>query len=117
MLMTVDRMRRVLALVLALALVAGLATYDAHASSMNRQMVTATACDMSMPGGCNGCGDDRGMPSGACFTFCGGVIALLPSGVTETIATSVTPPPGPVASMSGRAGSPDPYPPKSSVLS
>ena len=107
--------RCISALLLVLALVVGSVTQGVQASDMALKMATATM-DMPMPGGCNGCsGDDPGMLA-ACSAVCG-IAAVLPLVPTVAGAISVAPPAARAISVAGLHGPPDPYPPKSSILS
>jgi hypothetical protein len=74
--------------------------------------------DMPMRGPCDGCaGDEQGAALGACAAFCGAVIAVpavaaifaaLP---IDTLGPSATP------IVMGHADPPDPYPPRTTILS
>jgi hypothetical protein len=74
--------------------------------------------DMPMPGKCNGCaGNENGVASAACVAFCSAAIALpvTPAVLHAVPAETLSPTRKPGAS--GLADPPDPYPPKSPILS
>lgn len=111
---------RCFALCAILAVSLGLVAHSVAAAQMDAKMMTAAAAgEMSASsGGCNGCGDDDGgMPAMGCFAPCGGSVAVLPS--VAPLKTVAVEQPGPVTVRSdpGRVRPPDPYPPRSSVLS
>lgn len=113
--------RRLSALFLALALLAGPVVQVVWASDMAAKMTVVAADDMSnmaMPSGCHGCGgDDQAMPT-PCFAICGGgVFAIMPAAPALAMAVSVSPLGTPVVSIAGYHGPPDPYPPRSTLLS
>ena len=107
-----------LAFLLVLPLQAGMATPMCEAGKSVLAMAMADgAGPMSSP--CDGCAGDEGggMAMDACFALCAGAIALPPS-VSSVVTASnerLTPMVGILAL--GHAGPPDPYPPRSVVLS
>jgi len=110
------KVRRILALLLALTLVVSGAMHSVQAADMTVKMTAATG-DLPMPGGCNGCnGDDHSMTPAACFALCGGVTAVLPSVPLVAAATLVSSPAAQAASVAGLHGPPDPYPPRPTIL-
>lgn len=116
--MALPKLRAILAVALALTITVGLATHSVGASDMNARMTAAVVDDMPMPGGCNGCvGDDVGMATTACITLCGGVVAVLPQVEPLAIVVAMARSPVPAAPMLGHNGPPDPYPPRSNILS
>lgn len=114
--MGVRKVHRFVALLLALTLVVTGAVQGVAAADMTVKMAAATA-DMPMPNGdCGGCsGDDPGMLA-ACSAACG-ISAVLPLVATVPGAITVAPPAVLVISVSGLHRPPDPYPPRSTLLS
>jgi len=113
-----EKVRRLSALFLALALIMAGVGQGVQASDMAAKMMATTAAsDMSMPGGCGGCsGDDQGMPM-ACFAVCvGSVFAILPATPAIAAAGLVSPPARPIVVIAGHHGPPDPYPPRPTIL-
>ncbi len=123
------KMRRPLAVLLALALSLGLVMHSvpdgksvAKAADMTAGMSMDAAMDMPTdmptPGKCNGCaGDEKVMMPPACSAFCGSVVAipLVPAVFRAIPIGAMWPAAGTVAT--GHTGPPDPYPPKPVVLS
>jgi hypothetical protein len=111
-------LRRWFALLAVMALISGLAAHGVAAGDMSAKMMgMATASEMSPSSTCNGCGGgDDGMPATACNAVCSGIVAVLPDLAPVAMAAVEPAAPIAVASHLGRDGSPDPYPPKSSVL-
>jgi hypothetical protein len=59
--------RRILALVLSVALATGLVLHSAYAGDMGMSSPAAMSSDAPMPSGCDGCGDDgKGVAPGLC---------------------------------------------------
>ena len=110
--------RRLLVLLLSVALATGITMRVAHADGVDMTAAAMTT-GMSMDGKCHGCpGEDKAMPPTACFAFCGGVVAALPSLAVALEAPGidgVAPAQEPVAT--GHAAAPDPYPPRPISLS
>lgn len=106
--------RRLSALLFALALVVGLAAHGVQAAHMSATMAAA-AMDSPMPDGCNGC-DKDGKAVPACSAICAGLVAVLPAPPTvQTV--RITPRYADVsASAVGLRGPPDPFPPRSTIL-
>jgi hypothetical protein len=110
-------LRRWFALFAVMALVSGLAAHGVAAADMGAKMMSPAASDMAPSSTCNGCGGgDDSMPATACNAVCSGIVAVLPD--FAPVATAAVEPATPVAVPShlGRDGSPDPHPPKSSIL-
>jgi hypothetical protein len=109
---------RIVTVLLALTLVAGVVPHGLRAADAGVKMVTAVATDMPMSGKCDGCGDDqKAMTSAACSAYCGGVAALpLVATAFELTSAKVfagfSGPP-----LAGHTIPPDPYPPRPAVLS
>lgn len=106
--------RRLSAILFALALVVGFAAHGVQAAHMSATMAAA-AMDSPMPDGCDGC-DTDGKAAPVCSALCAGVVAVLPAApAVETI--KITPHYTDVrASISGLRGPPDPFPPRPTVL-
>jgi hypothetical protein len=115
--MAACKVRRIVALLLAVTLVVTGTVNSVQAADMTVKM-TAVATDMPMPGGCNGCsGDDHGLSSTSCFTLCGGVTAILQPVPLVAAETLISSPPSPTTGVVGLHGPPDPYPPRPISLS
>jgi Fe-S cluster biogenesis protein NfuA len=95
---------------LAVVLMLGMIVHAVGGTDIVVQSAPATVSHVSMPGGCNGCGSAEHGTSAACDVLCSGVMAV-PTSVTavETGASifSLS-----IASLAGRRGPPDPYPPR-----
>ncbi|SRR5713101_6559258 len=119
-----EGIRRASTVLMALVLACGLAAHGLGGPDMIVKSATAAASDMPMSsdgpmqGKCNGCaGDENGVAPAACSAFCRVVIALpMTTVVIDAIpAETLSPMTGPDAI--GRADSPDPYPPRATILS
>ena len=112
-----EKVRRQIALFLALTMVVAGAAQVVQASDMAVKMSVATsASDMPMTGGCSGCSDDDGTPM-ACFAICGSTMAaILPSAPFVASVASVSPTAPFVTTVAGHHGPPDPYPPRPTSL-
>ena len=116
--MASERFRRLTVLLLAVALAAGLVAYGVRATEMGAHMAVATASEMPMSGQCDGCsGGGEGCTLGTCSVCCGNftglpviiiVFYMLPLDAGGHAVTPIGP---------GWRPPPDPYPPKSAVLS
>jgi hypothetical protein len=113
-----EKLRRAMTLLVALTFVVGLAPHGLRAAHIDVKMVMAAATDVPMSGRCNDCQDEsKAMPSAACSAYCGIFVALPVTGTTfepalaETVGELALPAPA------GHTVPPDPYPPKSAVLS
>ncbi len=118
-----EKISRIPAVLAALVLAAGLVAHGLGSpaiivkSAMTAASDIPLSSDMPMPGKCNGCaGDEKGMAATACSAFCGAVIVLpLAAVVIDAVpAEKLNPTAGPDAI--GHANTPDPYPPKPSIL-
>lgn len=110
-----EKVRRLSALFLALALAVGLMAHGIQASDMAVKMSTAAASNMPMPSGCDGCNGDHGVPT-ACFAQCGGLAAVLPLVTTGVATISQSAPAVQTVPVAGHHGPPDPYPPRPTIL-
>ncbi|MBE0703043.1 MAG: hypothetical protein IH582_07715 [Afipia sp.] len=110
--------RQFSAVVLILSLVLGTVGVGVRASSMNAKMASIALSDMSGQGSCNDCaGSKSGVPVNVCSMYCVGMAAVFPEtvtidGVAGEIRQYLTP-----RLLAGHHVSPDPYPPRSVVLS
>ncbi|MFU0503816.1 hypothetical protein [Pseudaminobacter sp. NGMCC 1.201702] len=111
-----NRLVRVLAVVFLAAFAAGTAAHAAAATNMSLKMSMATMDDGGMAD-CQDCpGDDA--QATACDQFCVTTLAAIcPPAATEHphVAASVSSPPA--ERSDGRTGPPDPYPPRTTLLS
>jgi hypothetical protein len=123
--MSATKMRRPLAVFLALALSLGLVTHSvpggtsaAEAADMTASMSMDMPTDMPMTGDCSGCaGDEKGLMPTACFVFCGSIVGsyALPARLDAVLLATLLPRDAVIGT--GFVGPPDPYPPKPIVLS
>ncbi|MEH2506700.1 hypothetical protein V1290_005511 [Bradyrhizobium sp. AZCC 1578] len=118
--MVTDTVRRFFALILALALVFGPAGGGLYASLAGAKAAVVTVSDNShSPGNCDHCGAKGGLPAGLCAlgAFCSSpAITPVDQFVPEqpSAAHAVFSKPN---HLTGRAQAPDPYPPRSTILS
>ncbi len=118
-----SNIRRVFASLMALMLAVGFAVHDLSGPMIVKSAATS-ASDMSsssdepMEGKCSGCaGDGKGVMPSACAAFCSAVVAS-PTKDLESFAVfaeALVPAPGPDAI--GWTHPPDPYPPRTTILS
>jgi hypothetical protein len=110
--------RRILAIVLSVALATGLVLHSAYAGDMGMNSSAAMSSDMPMPGGCDGCiHDGKGVAPGLCAAYCSTIVAVTtPTPIFYPVAGALMtwPPSLPFAS---RGEPPDPYPPRPAGLS
>jgi hypothetical protein len=110
------KVRRIAALLLALALAVGGTLNVVQAADMSAKMAVSET-SMPMPNGCNGCGgDDQGMTPG-CFALCGTMVAVLPAVPLVAAGTLVSSTATGTTAIAGLHGPPDPYPPRPAILS
>ena len=127
--MSAEKLRRPFTKLLALALSLGLVAHSmpggtsiAQAAEMtdsiSADMAMDVPMDMPMSGDCNGCaGDEKALMSAGCHVFCVSAVAsALPFVLFET-APLATLMPAEGIFGAGYVGPPDPYPPRSIVLS
>lgn len=106
--------RRLSAFLLTLALVAGFAAHGVQAAHMGAAMAAA-AMAPTMPYCCDGCKGDGEAPL-SCSAICAGYLATLPAPVfVETIEKKLQHDIVAVAGV-GLHGPPDPFPPRTLVL-
>lgn len=106
---------RALMIVLVAAFAAGTVAHAANATTMDVTMAVDSA-DMGMPD-CQGCPDDgNGLPS--CDTVCvTPFVAVMPVAAAEMPVVRALLATPAVRQVGGRGGLPDPYPPRSIILS
>jgi hypothetical protein len=115
--------RRISALLTALVLAVGLIAPGLGAPDVVVKSTMTVANDMpmsgDMPGKCNGCaGHEKGIAAAACSSvLCGGVTAVPSITVVLPAVAAEALNPADDSNASGRAVSPDPYPPKTTILS
>ncbi len=119
--MPFGKIRRILAALMAIALAAGLSMHGLGGPDMNIKSAMAVASDMpmsrDMPNKCDGCaGNEKGVAPAVCSAFCGTVIAFPAVVVFSSVPAEKLAPTGERIAI-GRADPPDPYPPRSIVLS
>jgi hypothetical protein len=119
-----EKISRISAFLAAVILAAGLFAHDIGGPDViARSAMTAASdmpmsSDMPMPGKCNGCANDEmGAAQAACCAFCGVMIAppLMAAVLDSVPAETLIPTTGPDAT--GRADPPQPYPPRTIILS
>jgi hypothetical protein len=122
--MLIEKMHKAFALLAAVILAAGLVTHGfagpdlASKSGMRMAGDLPMSNHMPMPGKCNGCaGDENGMTSSACSALCGTVIALPSMMLVPDAAPAEELNPAVVSDLTGHADPPQPYPPRTTVLS
>ena len=113
-----EKIRRMSAVLLALALAVGLMTHGFGNPDMGLKATMAAATsDMPMSGNCDGCGDNSTDMAAACAAFCNSVVALpVATVVVDVVLIGILRPSvGLVAT--GHITPPDPYPPRPADLS
>ena len=114
-----DTVRRIAAILLTLALALGPGMSGAFASPENGKAAVMMSSDMHSSGKCNDCdGGKAGMPGATCTISCSGIMVFPPG----TMAAVPLPKAATVdfvaaSHMTGRNIPPDPYPPRSTILS
>jgi hypothetical protein len=121
--MTSRRIRKIAALVMSMVLAVGLTTHGVGLPNMAATSgANAALMDMPvnvpMPGKCKGCiGGEKGVASAVCSAFCSAAIVLpatpsvLLAGAGETLK------PGTGPDVTGHIDPPEPYPPRTIILS
>ena len=119
-----DKIRHVPGTLAALVLAAGLIAHGAGGSDLFVKSTANAASGMSMPSGapmpgkCNGCAsNEKGVASAICTAFCSAVIALPVTPVVLHAVAAETLSPTREPGASGFVDPPDPYPPRSFILS
>jgi len=118
------RIRDASTVLMALVLAIGLTMHGFGGSDLMIKSVMTAAGDMPMSSDspmqtkCDGCaGNEKGLASAACSAFCGAVITLpLQAATLDAVAGETLGPMDRPKAM-GRANPPDPYPPRSTILS
>ena len=110
--------RRIFAALVSVALMLGPAGYSAQAASMSAKAVMAMSSDMHSPAKCDDCGGNKaGVPAGACALNCSGIVAVSPGAAAFVSVPDETHGAVFAPIMIGLDTPPDPYPPRSTVLS
>ena len=122
--MLAEKIRRIFVVSLALAIAAGLvahfvpgANLGTKAADMAAAMSMDKAADTSMPGKCDGCGDDqKAMAPAACSAYCGSVVALAVTVIPVDLVPAEI-----LGHFAARIGAshtipPDPHPPRPTIL-
>lgn len=114
--------RRLVAIVLSVALATGMAVRSVQAIAMELAAPAATAAattdsDMPMSGTCSGCAGDENAMTATCSVLCSGVVVLPPVAVVFQSVAAATVAPGAAPAATGHTAPPDPYPPRPIVLS
>jgi hypothetical protein len=104
--------RRLMFCVLAFALGLGVALDGVQATEVHVEIAAVAANDAPMPSHCHGCGGDHAMSASACYALCGGATAVLSADFHAKVAVRPQFSPDVVTTRTGRAGPPDPYPPR-----
>ena len=120
-LMSIGKIRRISAALMAIVLAVGLSMHGLSGTGINFKSATAVANDMpmsdGMPSKCNGCaGDEKGVAPAFCSAFCGTVIPSPVIAVFSAVPAEILTPAAERIAI-GRADPPDPYPPRPIVLS
>ena len=119
--MAFGKIRRISAALMAIVLAIGLSTHGLGGPNMITTSAMALASDMpmsgDMPGKCDGCaGDEKGLAPAFCSAFCGTVMPSPVMTVLYVVPAEILTPAAERIAI-GRAEPPDPYPPRSIVLS
>jgi hypothetical protein len=116
--MTLAKLRRLINLLLVVALAAGFVTQGVQAADMRAKM-TMTAGAMPTPHGCDGCsGDDNPCASlGGCSMTCGNILALPVANAAVDLLHAGSREPAAVLPLAGWSAPPDPHPPRPAILS
>ena len=119
--MSFGKVRRISAVLMAVILAIGLSTHGLGGPNMTTNSAMAIASDMpmsgDMPGKCDGCaGDEKGLAPAFCSAFCGTVMPSAVMTVLYVVPAEILTPTSERNAV-GRAEPPDPYPPRTIVLS
>jgi hypothetical protein len=119
--MSLGKIRRISAALMAVILAIGLSTHGLGGPKMITSLAMALASDMpmsgDMPGKCDGCaGDEKGLAPAFCSAFCGTVMPSPVMTVLYVVPAEILTPASERVAV-GRAEPPDPYPPRTIVLS
>ena len=118
--MSFDKIRRLSTLLMAVVLAVGLITHGFGGPNIVAKSAMGAAHDMPMmpmSGKCDGCaGDEKGVMPTACDAFCGAVITMPLAVILDAVPAEIlNPTAGPDAI--GHTLPPDPYPPRTTILS
>ena len=110
------RYARIFMIVVLAAFAAGTVVHAANAATMSAKMTLAVIDGADM-GDCQDCSDGNdNMPP--CDNVCiSPILAVVPSGQPSLLGAETTTESPVLQSVIGRTGSPDPYPPRSTILS
>jgi len=119
--MSLGKIRRISASLMAVILAIGLSTHGLVGPKMITSSAMTLASDMpmsgDMPGKCDGCaGDEKGLAPAFCSAFCGTVMPSPVMTVLYVVPAEILTPTSERIAL-GRAEPPDPYPPRTIVLS
>jgi hypothetical protein len=103
--------RPILAIVLSVALAAGLVLHTARAGDMGMKASAAMSTNMPMPGKCDRCGDDKDSTPALCSAYCTVVFFAMPTVTLYAVPISSLARPTDLTSV-GHSEPPDPYPPR-----
>jgi len=116
--MSFNVVRPLLAVVLTLSLTVGPAVNAVHASSMGAKMAVISLSDADAQGNCNDCPESKsGLPPGACSVCCTGVSAVSADVGAIDFRSGEAQRYLPSSLLPDHHIPPDPYPPRSTVLS
>ena len=108
--------RPIFAIVLCVALAAGLVLHTARVSDMGMKASAAMSANMPMPGKCDGCGNDKDSAPALCSAYCTVAFFAMPAVGLYAVPISSLPRPADWT-FAGYSEPPDPYPPRPASLS
>ena len=120
------KIRRISAVLLALALAVGLVTHSvanldvglkSAMAAASSDMPMSGSSDMPMSGKCDGCGDEQKGMDAACVAYCSGVLVSPVVAAVMDVLTADILGPSVVRALTGRTPPPDPYPPRPTIRS
>ena len=109
-------MRRLVAFLLLLFLGVSFVAQGAMAADM-RVSMAPTSMDMPASQYCDDCGGEEGMPERTCSAVCGSLTAILPQSIPAATAQCGQSSPHAAVAQISLPSAPEPYPPKSLILS
>jgi hypothetical protein len=115
--MSLNAVRRLLAILVTVSLTLGPAVNGVHASSMGTKMAMISVGDAHANGDCNDCpGSKGGLSLGACSVCCAGVPAVSPDVTATDFLPAETQRDVTSSFLTDHHIPPDPYPPRPTVL-
>lgn len=114
--MTHTRFRRLCAVVLVVAFGLGAALHGLLAADMAAQMTAMAMSDDGQASGCGACGGNDGMAPSDCSQMCVSFVAVVPPDASAGVPLPAVIPRDRTASVAGRTGPPEPYPPRSFAM-